>query len=104
VPPVVPHSELAAKVKVIFTDYCYECHKHDVAKGGIKILHHRLLVTVRKVVIPGKPKESELYQLVTSKDPKTRMPQPPGEPLESEEIEIIRRWIEAGAPPFPKRE
>ena len=46
--------------------HCYECHKFDVAKGGIKILHHRLLVTVRKVVVPGQPEDSELFELISS--------------------------------------
>ena len=64
VPPVVPYSALAADVKKIFHDNCYECHKFDVAKNGIKSLHHRLLLD-REVVIPGQPDESELFQLIT---------------------------------------
>ncbi|MCH7814328.1 MAG: hypothetical protein IID40_09945, partial [Planctomycetes bacterium] len=62
-------SELADHVKQIFQQHCYECHRYDVARGGIKILHHRLLVTVRKVIVPGQPEESELFQLLTTTDP-----------------------------------
>jgi mono/diheme cytochrome c family protein len=101
---VVPYSEIAAKTKAIFHDNCYECHKFDVAKGGIKILHHRLLVTVRKVVIPGDPEKSELFELLTAPD-KNRMPPANYAPrLSPEEIATVRRWIDAGAPPFPKSE
>jgi len=99
--PVVPYSELAAKTKAIFHKHCYQCHKYDVAKGGIKILNYRLLVTVRQVVVPGNPEDSELFQLLTTTDNALRMPRPPGQPLSAKEIATIREWIEEGAPPFP---
>ncbi len=102
VTPVVPYSEAAAKARDIFVNNCYECHKFDVAKGGIKILHHRLLVTVRKVVIPHKPEQSELFQLITSQDDEQRMPPAPYNALTPEEIATIRRWIDEGAAPFPR--
>lgn len=101
-PSVVPYSEIAVKAKEVLHRNCFECHKSEVAKGGIKILHHRLLVTVRKVVIPGDPDNSELMHVLTTKDDALRMPQPPSDPLPAEEIAIIRRWIAEGAPPFPK--
>ena len=102
-PSVEPYSKLASSVRGIFRRNCYHCHKYDVAKGGIKIMNYRLLVTVRKVVIPGKPDESELYQLITSTDAEKQMP-PFEEPrLSEEEIATIRQWIEKGAPAFPKK-
>jgi mono/diheme cytochrome c family protein len=103
IPPVVPYSELAAKTMGIFQEHCYKCHRFDVAKGGIKILNYRLLVNQRKVVVPGKPEESELYQLITSTDKDSRMPPSGKSPLPPEAIATIRQWIEEGAPPFPKR-
>jgi hypothetical protein len=104
VEPVVPYSAMAAKAKRIFQERCYECHKFDVAKGGIKILHHRLLVTMRKVVVPYRPEESELYQVLTTSDEKLRMPKAPRPRLAAEDIAVIRQWIEEGAAPFPKTE
>lgn len=105
-PPVVPRSELAAEVYTIFVMKCATCHQIAEARGGIKVLNHYLLVTQRKVVKPGKPEESELYQLIKSKDPQVMMP-PPAlvgadyEPLTDEEIKKVYDWIAAGAPPFP---
>ena len=96
--PVVEFSTIAAKAEKVFQDRCYTCHKHDDAKGGIKILHHRLLLHVRKVVVPGNPEESELFQLIVSNPPHT------SERLSEVEIDRIRRWIDNGAPPFPKSE
>jgi mono/diheme cytochrome c family protein len=100
--PPEPHSELAARVKGIFHKRCYKCHRYDVAKGGIKIMHHRLLVTVRKVVVPGDPEQSELFQLLTSGDDTARMPPTPAERLSPKEIATVRAWILEGAPPFPR--
>jgi serine/threonine protein kinase len=103
-PPVVPYSPLAAEVRDIFEKHCYHCHKFDVGKGGIKILNYRLLVTVRKVVVPGRPDESELFHSLTTKNEDLRMPPITEERLPAKAINTIRRWIEEGAPPFPKKE
>lgn len=102
-PPLVPDSALAREVKKIFVVRCYECHKYDVAQGGIKIMNHRLLLSVRKVVVPGEPEKSELFQLIsaTADDP-IIMPPLPRKRLPPAEVETIHRWITAGAPPFPK--
>jgi serine/threonine protein kinase len=102
--PSVVSSRLAAKTKEIFHTHCYDCHKYDEAKGGIKILHHRLLITVRKVVVPGRPEESELYELLTTPDKKRRMPRSPYGPMTADEIDTVRQWILEGALPFPKTE
>jgi mono/diheme cytochrome c family protein len=103
-PPVVPYSELAAKTMGIFRKHCYKCHRFDEAKGGIKILNYRLLVNVRKVVVPGNPEDSELYKLITSPDEDSRMPPSEQRPLPPEAIATIRQWIQEGAPPFPKKQ
>jgi predicted Ser/Thr protein kinase len=96
-----PYSELAAKTKEIFHLHCYRCHKHSEAKGGIRIMHHRNLLTERKVVIPGQPEESKLYKRLITDDEENRMP-PDDVALSPPEIDTIRRWISEGAPPFPK--
>lgn len=103
-PPVVPYSPLAAEVKALFVARCYECHKVDDAGGGIKVMNHRLLTTTRRVVIPGDPDGSELYQLlVTDNDDTVMPPVTKGKHrLTSAEIDVVRRWIAEGAPPFPK--
>ncbi len=102
--PAEPHSKLAAEVKDIFRKRCYECHKSAKAEGGIKIMHHRLLVSVRKVVVPGQPAESELLNLLTTDDEDARMPPREKQRLSEQEIEAVRRWILEGAPAFPKTE
>jgi mono/diheme cytochrome c family protein len=51
----------------------------------------------KKLVVPGKPDESELYTVLLDKD--NPMPPPNARQRPSaEEIEAIRLWIEKGAP------
>jgi serine/threonine protein kinase len=107
-PPVIPYSELGAKVKAIFLRHCFECHREGTPTeqhSGIKILNHDLLIKTRKVVVPEQPDESVLYQLITSNNEHQVMPplDPPDRArLTPDEIGTVRRWIEAGAPPFPR--
>ncbi len=91
---------LAARAKEVFRAHCLECHGGGVKiNGGVKILDRELLVKKDKVV-PGKPDDSLLFQLITATDdsvmPPTGQPRPaPGE------IDTIRKWIAGGAPNFP---
>jgi mono/diheme cytochrome c family protein len=100
-PPVVPYSALAAEVKAIFIQNCYECHQYKDERAGINIMNHPLLLKTRPVVVSGQPEASELFALVSATDKSRRMPKG-GPPLADEEIDTIRRWIEAGAPSFPR--
>ena len=100
-PPVVPYSELAAEVKAIFVQNCSECHNYREEKAGINTMNHPLLLKTRPVVVPGHPEASELFALVSATDKSRRMPKG-GSPLEPGQIDTIRRWIEVGAPPFPR--
>lgn len=101
-PPPPPSSALADEVKQIFVKHCYECHRFTEAKGGVKIMNYPLLVSKRRVVVPGQPDRSEVHQLLVIADEKKRMPPAPYPRLQPSEIDTVRCWIAAGAPPFPK--
>ena len=67
-------------------------------------MHHRLLISLRKVIVPGKPDESELIHVLTLPNTRRHMPPDPYEPLSAEDIAVLRQWVLEGAPPFPKYE
>ena len=49
-------------------------------------------------IVPGKPEESELIARITSSDPDLVMPPPEaGQPLSEKQVELLKRWIAAGA-------
>jgi serine/threonine-protein kinase len=96
----VPPEALAAQVKQVFRTRCFECHGGKSTQQGIKILDRGLLIDAKKVVVPGDPDKSVLFQRISADDD-SQMP-PAGNPRASaDEIEAVRRWIAAGAPNFP---
>lgn len=93
-------NDLAARTKEILRTHCVECHGPKKAQAGVRVLDYNVLVKEKEKVIPGKPDESVLYQLITADDG-SNMP-PEGQPrLSEDEVATIRKWIVAGAPPFP---
>jgi serine/threonine-protein kinase len=98
-PAAAGDADLAARAKEVFRAHCAECHGGAKARAGVNVLNRDGLIKKEKVV-PGKPDDSVLYQLITATD-ESAMP-PTGRPrLTAEQVEVIRKWIAAGAPAFP---
>jgi uncharacterized membrane protein/mono/diheme cytochrome c family protein len=89
---------LATQVHAIFQIKCVECHGADRAhpKGKFGYVLDLPRVSANpKMIVPGNPLKSELYQMVW----RNEMPDPKGEspPLTLEEKAIVKAWIETGA-------
>jgi hypothetical protein len=107
VPLAMPAQEavpsFAKDVAPIFASNCVGCHASGVKMGALDLDTFEGLKTGGShgsVVTPGKSAESRLYLMISGK----MMPLMPlsGKPLAAGEIEIIRKWIDAGAnPPAP---
>jgi uncharacterized membrane protein len=103
--PSVPSSSvpaLATQVHTIFQARCTECHGADLARPKGKfgyVLDLARVAANPKMVVPGNPTKSDLYQTVFHNE----MPPPESKrpPLTAEEKEIVKAWIEVGAPPGP---
>lgn len=99
--------ELAQQAFNIFEQYCLDCHGEFGSFTDSLIITHPELIKER-AVISGNPDVSILYtRLLGDTDSGEQMPLGQ-EPLAAEEIAVIRRWIEVGAPdwealPQPKR-
>ena len=87
-------------MRPILKAHCFHCHGEDGSKeGGLDVRLRRLVVDVGgrsgPAVVPGKPEESRLYQLVRD----GKMPKGDDDKrLPEADVATIRRWIEAGAP------
>jgi uncharacterized membrane protein/mono/diheme cytochrome c family protein len=91
--------DLATEVKAVFQAKCAECHGPQVRKPKGKfgyILDLKKLAADPDKVVPGKPEDSQLWQLVQDDE------MPPEDakagPLTKEQKQIIHDWIAAGAP------
>ena len=90
--------DLARKAQLVLKNHCYRCHGHNGAnEGGFNYaLDTRQLLNRRKV-IPGDPGKSRLYKRLVSDD----NPMPPEEEKSrptKDDISLVKKWIEAGAP------
>ena len=90
----------AKDVAPIFAANCSGCHGANTKMGSLNLETYEGLKQgghTGAVIVPGKSAESRLYLLITRK---AEPPMPlSGNPLAVGEIEIIKRWIDAGAPP-----
>ena len=88
------------EIKPILKEYCYECHseEHKKEKAGYVFDNpQRLAKDIGKdrVIEPGKPSASHLFEVVANPNAKHSMP--PDGPMPQEEIDKIRDWIAGGA-------
>lgn len=93
----------AHDVAPIFAANCAGCHGANVRMGTLNLDTFEGVATGGnhgKIIEPGKSAESRLYLMIAGK----AAPAMPlsGKPLAEGDIEIIRKWIDAGAkPPTP---
>jgi WD40 repeat protein len=87
---------LAAKAQAVLRANCYRCHGQEGAvEGGMNYILDFEKLVQRKKVVPGSADKSPLYKKVVN----NLMPPPDEKPRPSEaDREVIRQWIEAGAP------
>jgi len=70
------------------------CHDAVTVEDGVVLNNYE---NVMKEVSPGNPNDSELYEYIIETDPDDIMPPPPAAKFTTEQISIIRQWIEQGA-------
>ena len=94
-------------IKGILSNRCVRCHGPDPegrAGGGDEGLRLDTFAGAtadlggHAAIVPGKPDESELIARITSTDPDLVMPPPDaGQPLSEKQVDLLKRWIAAGA-------
>lgn len=95
--------DYVSDIQPLLEKRCYRCHGPERRKGGLRL---DMKATVLQggdsgdaAIVPGEADQSPLVRLVSSKDDKERMPPANAEeaPLTDDELEKLRRWINAGA-------
>src|SRR5215471_12157462 len=94
-PQVAPESSSATAAFAVFQKNCASCHGDTGLAKGYLLLDRSSMVKAGKVA-PGNAAESILYRRVTGAAAPL-MPQG-GPKLSDDDIAIIKRWIDEGAP------
>ncbi len=91
-------------VRPILSSNCFKCHGPDAEKrqAGLRLDTVQgatsLVESGERAITPKQLTSSELWKRITSHDPETVMPPPSTKKsLSPAEIDILKRWIEAGA-------
>ena len=103
------HGEDAAKISPpsfardilpIFRANCFGCHQDAKKLGNYMMTDFESMLSSgesgSKAIVPGKAAESHLIQEIVPVDGKAQMPKK-GKPLSEVEIDLIKRWVDAGA-------
>src|SRR5436309_9873566 len=92
--------DFSREVRPLFEKHCFKCHGPEKQKGGLRFDTKAGAFNTgesgEKAIVPGRGAESRLIKLVSSKDDAERMPSK-GEPLSRAQIDLLKRWIDAGA-------
>ncbi len=91
-------------IRPILSAKCFACHGPHAENGDSEFRLDTKAGAVADLgdyagVVPGQPQQSELVRRIMHADDALRMPPPAQKnPLTGEEIEILQRWIQQGAP------
>ena len=87
-------------IRPIISDKCFACHGFDSnkRKANLRLDVFDESLFKEKILVPGEPNESILYQRITKKDHKDLMPPKKSEKsLTNDQKNKIRDWIIEGA-------
>ncbi len=93
------------KIRPILNRSCVGCHGGVKKAGDVSFIYRAEALgkgeSGKPIIVPGKPEESDMYRRIISDDPKIMMPLVEegghSKPLNEEEIQLIKTWIEQGA-------
>jgi len=79
------------EIAPILASYCIDCHSGTIPKGALDLTRKESALREDGPVTPGKPEDSDLWQMVA----KDKMP--PKKPLPATEKALLKEWIANGA-------
>lgn len=91
--------DLPIKARAVLHKHCAECHGDDNRKGDLSILDHAGMQRPERPFVDASADRSELMQLIEDGS------MPPGNrpKLTKMEADLVREWINAAAPAYPKQ-
>lgn len=92
--------DFVREIQPILQDRCFACHGSKKQEGGLRLdIRRRALLggDTGPAIVPSSSITSELVRRITIDDEAQRMP-PDDEPLPTEQVELLRRWVDQKAP------
>jgi hypothetical protein len=102
-PPMPPTVDFRRDIRPLLSDKCFFCHGPDERErqAGLRLDTRDGMFGGRKggrPVVAGRAESSLVWNRITHSDPDQRMPPAESEKsLTRDQLELIRRWIDAGA-------
>ncbi len=99
-PPAKKSVSFINDIAPIFKETCFACHDAKKRKGKLDMT---TFANLRKggdnedPIVPGKPEESSLIDLIEAKGSKRMPPKESGDPLPAAKVELVKKWIAEGA-------
>jgi mono/diheme cytochrome c family protein len=91
--------DFSRQILPILSENCFACHGPDATKREADLRLDEEAGAKAHAIVPGQPDESVVMERLLSDDDDLRMPPAKlGKQLSDEQIQLIRRWIEQGAP------
>jgi hypothetical protein len=87
-------------VAPILKENCFGCHGAKNPKGKLDMTRYESLRkggTKDDPIVPGKPDDSYLVNVLTATDKSRMPPKENGDPLPADKVAVITRWVEEGA-------
>ena len=102
-----PRVDFARQIRPILSENCFACHGFDPSSRKAELrLDEREAALIahdgQAAIVPGHSSESEAWKRILSNDPDEQMPPPTsGKALSAGQKELLKRWIDQGAPYAP---
>src|SRR5262245_53432688 len=89
------------QVRPIFQQQCQGCHQPAKAQGSLVMTSYADLLkpgdSQEPPVVPGKPQDSNLLKMISAHGDKPPAMPKGKEPLLPRDVELIKKWVAAGA-------
>lgn len=98
--PAAEQVDYLKQIKPLLTEKCYACHSALKQEAELRVETRALMLNggdSGAAIVPGKPDDSLLLSRIMAKGDEQMPPPEEGSRLTSEQIELIKTWIQQGA-------
>src|SRR5881392_3963261 len=99
--------DFSSQIRPLISSKCFSCHGPDESSRKAKLrldLRDEAIKDHKgtRAIVPGDTASSEMVRRITDTDPDDIMPPPKtGRTLSAVDIDLLKRWIQQGAPYSP---